>query len=158
MSSAWLICPARLQRVVSHEGSHVGLHEGQWPLRSASPRAPHPEKYPSKISSFRRHVTRFQAMRRDRSIFFSGMRHFFTADSQPHAQEDDSIRCSPDILPPSIPAGFLSAGMAFTPEMALPASTLQIFKGRKQVQDQHRRVSQQRRGDELYRIVWAVDA
>jgi len=48
--------------------------------------------------------------------------------------------------------------MVFTPETALPASTLQIFKGRKQVQDQHRRVSQQRRVDELNRIVWAVDA
>jgi len=58
----------------------------------------------------------------------------------------------------SISAECLSAGMVFTPETALPASTLQIFKGRKQVQDQHRRVSQQRRVDELNRIVWAVDA
>ena len=55
-------------------------------------------------------------------------------------------------------AGFPSAGMVFTVEMALPTSTLQIFKGGKQVQDQHRRVSQQGRVDELYRIVWAVDA
>ena len=55
-------------------------------------------------------------------------------------------------------AGFPSAGMVFTVEIALPTSTLQIFKGGKQVQDQHCRVSQQGRVDELYRIVWAVDA
>ena len=59
---------------------------------------------------------------------------------------------------PSISAAFLSAGMVFTPETALPASALQIFKSRKQIQNQHRRVSQQRRVDELYGIVWAVDA
>ena len=103
-------------------------------------------------------MNRYQALRQDRSIFFSGKKRFLTGDSQPHAQEVDSILCSPDILPPSIPAGFLFAGMVFSPKMALPASALQIFKRCKQVQDQHRRVSQQRRVDELYRIVWAVDA
>jgi hypothetical protein len=46
----------------------------------------------------------------------------------------------------------------FLLEMALPASTLHIFKGCKQVQDQHRRVSQQRRVDELYRIASGIDA
>ncbi len=55
-------------------------------------------------------------------------------------------------------AGFLTAGMAGSPEMALSTTTLQVFKGGKQVQDQHRRVSQQGRVDELYRIAWAVDA
>ncbi len=88
--------------------------------------------------------------------FFRGKMIFdrgFTA-----AQEDDSILCSPDTLPPSISAGFLSAGMDFSPKMALPASALQIFKRCKQVQDQHCRVSQQCRVDELNRIVWAVDA
>lgn len=54
-------------------------------------------------------------------------------------------------------ARFPSAGMVFTVEIALPTSTLQFFKGGKQVQDQHRRVSQQRRVDELNRIAWAVD-
>ena len=58
----------------------------------------------------------------------------------------------------SISAELLPSGMVFTPDLALPASTLEIFKGGKQVQDQHRRVSQQRRVDELNRIVWAVDA
>ena len=43
-------------------------------------------------------------------------------------------------------------------EMALPASTLQIFKGCKQVQDQHCRVSQQHRVDEFNRIASGVDA
>ena len=52
----------------------------------------------------------------------------------------------------------LSGGMVFTPEMALPASRLQVFKGCKQVQDQQRRVSQQRRVDELNRIASGVDA
>ena len=101
----------------------------------------------------RRHMNRDQGKGQELTNFLSVMRRFFIGDSQPHAQEDDSILCSPDTLPPGISAGLLSAGMAFTPEMALPASTSQIFKGGKQVQDQHRRVSQQRRVDELYRIV-----
>ena len=52
----------------------------------------------------------------------------------------------------------LSRRYGLHPEMALPASTLHIFKGGKQVQDQHRRVSQQHRVDELNRIASGVDA
>lgn len=37
-----------------------------------------------KTFNFRRHVTRFQAMSRDRSILFCGMRRFFIGESQPY--------------------------------------------------------------------------
>lgn len=112
-----------------------------------------------KILNFRRHMNRFQALRRDRPIFFNGIRRFCTGDSQPHTRIGGRLDSPFSIhSAASISAGLLSAGMVFTPEMALPASTLQIFKGGKQVQDQHRRVSQKRRVDERNRIVWAVDA
>ena len=54
-------------------------------------------------------------------------------------------------------AGFPTAGMAGSPDKALSTTTLQVFKGGEQVEDQHCRVSQQGRVDELNRIVWAVD-
>ena len=104
-------------------------------------------------------MNRYQEKGQDLTNSFSGEKRFLTGDSQPHTRTGGRL----DSLfsrhySTSISAGFLSAGMVFTPEMALPAATLQIFKGRKQVQDQHHRVSQQRRVDELNLIVWSVDA
>ena len=104
-------------------------------------------------------MNRYQEKGQDLTNSFSGEKRFLTGDSQPHTRTGGRLD-SPfsGHSSTSISAGFLSAGTVFTPAMALPAATLQIFKGGKQVQDQHRRVSQQRRVDELYRIVWAVDA
>ena len=62
----------------------------------------------------------------------------------------------PFFLPASLLAPVRRYGLHL--ETALPASTLHIFKGGKQVQDQHRRVSQQRRVDEFNRIASGVDA
>ena len=47
------------------------------------------------------HMNRYQEKEQDLTNSFSGMRRSFTGNSQPHAQEDDSILCSPDILPPA---------------------------------------------------------
>ncbi len=60
----------------------------------------------SKKSTFRRHMNRYREKGQDPANSFNGEKRFLTGDSQPHAQEDDSILCSPDTLPPASLLGF----------------------------------------------------
>jgi len=55
--------------------------------------------------SFRRHMNRYQENGHDPTNPFSGKNRFLEGDSQLHTQEDDSILCSPDILPPALLLG-----------------------------------------------------
>jgi len=50
-------------------------------------------------------MNRYQENGHDPTNSFSGKNRFLEGDLQLHTQEDDSIFCSPDILPPALLLG-----------------------------------------------------